>query len=106
MTWRTTPVELQDIVWDFCGDLRNVDTRHKKFNLLELRIWNMITGVGHLVPSRLLDLRAICNGVLKQYLRLAYRKAHLETAYESPLKLEELSNRIASPTTAQPLGLW
>ena len=106
MTWRTTPVELQDIVWDFCGDLRNADTRHKKFNLLELRIWNMITGVGHLVPSRLLDLRAIGNGVLKRYLRLSYRKAASQTANKRPLKLEQLSSRIASPTTAQPLGLW
>lgn len=106
MSWRTTPVDLRDIVWDFCGDLRNLDTRHKKFNLLELRIWNMITGVGYLSPSRLIDLRIAGSGVIKQYLRLAYRKAHLETANKRPLKLDELSNRIASPTKAQPRGLW
>ena len=106
MCWRTTPVDLQAIVWDFCGDLRNLDTRHKKFSVIELRIWNMITGLGYLTPSRLVYLRVVGAGVLKQYLRLAYRKAHLETAYKRPLKLDELSNRIASPTKVQPVGLW
>jgi hypothetical protein len=109
--FRTLPPELQDIVWDFCGDLRNADTRHKRFTMIELRTWTMLFGTRtrdsrrdrNLCPSRLLRYR---DGLLKRYLHLVYRKAHLETAYKGPLKLEQLSTRMASLTNAQVLGSW
>ena len=106
MSFRTLPPELQDIVWSFCGDLRDRFTRFHKFSMLELRVWNLITGVGYLTPSRLIGLRATGCGALKAYMSLAYRKAQLEASNKRPLKLEQLQSRTASrsPIRTQPLG--
>ena len=38
------PTVLQDIVWAFCGDLRDLRHRLHKFVGLEIRIWGIVRG--------------------------------------------------------------
>ena len=42
MSFWTLCEPVQDIVWDFCGDLRNPYTRRHKFVVLEVRLWSSL----------------------------------------------------------------
>ena len=42
--WNTLSKDVQDIVWYFCGDLRDARNRYHKFVGLELKVWQMLLG--------------------------------------------------------------
>ena len=44
MIWFTVPTELQSIVFDYAGSLKNEDTRRRRFLKLELECWGTILG--------------------------------------------------------------
>ena len=77
------PTDLQDIVWAFCGDLRDLRHRLHKFVGLEIRIWGIVRGC----PVRPSYLRARNNVrgpivKLKHALELAYLQAEQKAFLE------------------------
>ena len=73
--WNAVPVVLQDIVWAYCGDLRNRPHRLHKFCGLEIRLWGIMRG-RPVVPSYVRrQYRLIGVDSLKEILQLAYLKA-------------------------------
>ena len=83
--WDALPVELQDIVWTYCGDLRDLDNRNHKFLGLELKVWGMLRG--RLVDPSYLRRQYRCFGLnrLKEILQLAYMKSQRETFLKDTL---------------------
>ena len=84
MNWNALPADLQDIVWWFCGDLRNPRHRLHKFVGTEIRLWGILRG-SYCTPSYLTrQYRLIGVDRMKEILELAYlnaqRKAFLKTA--------------------------
>ena len=82
MGWAQVSADVQDIVWDFCGDLRNPVYRRRRFVGTEVKVWRMI--IGHPIsPSGLLRHYGFV-GVnnLKNTLELAYLQAQRESFLE------------------------
>ena len=83
--WDALPVDLQDIVWCFCGDLRNPRHRHHKFVSLELKLWQLLRGKP-VSPSHIVSqYRYFGVDRLKKILELAYFKAQREAFYKQPI---------------------
>ena len=80
--WPQLCTEVQDLVWEYCGDLRNISTRRHKFVGLEIKLWGII--VGHPVaPSELLkNYGYVGINNLKNTLKLAYLQAQGEALLE------------------------
>ena len=78
MHWGTLPEVLQDIVWSYCGDLRNWRHRLHKFVGLEIRLWGLMRG--HPVSPRYLTRQYRFFGVdrVKEILELSYVQAQRE----------------------------
>ena len=75
------PCVLQDIVWAFCGDLRDLRHRLHKFVGLEIRIWGIIRGCP-VRPSYLRAHRAYGIVKMKHALELAYLQAEQKSLFE------------------------
>ena len=76
--WNTLSKDVQDIVWYFCGDLRDARNRYHKFVGLELKVWQMLLGAP-IQPSYLIrQYRTLGVDRLKHILELAYAKAQRE----------------------------
>ena len=83
--WNALPVDLQDIVWVFCGDIRNRLLRNHKFIGLELKVWQMLRGAP-VSPSYLVSrYRFVGVDRLKHILELAYLKAQREAFLKKTL---------------------
>ena len=79
MSWDGIALDLQDIVWDFCGDLRVPLTRYWKFVGLELRMWSILNN-GPPLPSYIRRQYGFIGAdYLKHTIKLAYVKTHRET---------------------------
>ena len=78
MHWGTLPEVLQDIVWSYCGDLRNWRHRLHKFVGLEIRVWGLMRG--RPVSPRYLTRQYRFFGVdrVKEILELSYVQAQRE----------------------------
>ena len=77
------PTVLQDIVWAFCGDMRDLRHRLHKFVGLEIRIWGIVRGC----PVRPSYLRAFAHRVhgvvkMKHALELAYLQAEQKSLFK------------------------
>ena len=75
------PTDLQDIVWAFCGDLRDLRHRLHKFVGLEVRIWGIVRGAP-VRPSYLRAHRAHGIVKMKHALELAYLQAEQKSLFE------------------------
>ena len=77
------PNDLQDIVWAFCGDLRDLRHRLHNFVGLEIRIWGIARG-GPVRPSYLRAFAHRLHGVvtMKDALELAYLQAEQKAFLE------------------------
>ena len=86
-SWNTLSQDVQDIVWFFCGDLRDRRIRNHKFVGLELKVWQMLRGSERPVnPSYLVSqYRALGVDRLKHILELAYLKAQREAFLKKTL---------------------
>ena len=76
------PTDLQDIVWAFCGDLRDLRHRLHKFVGLEIRIWGIVRG-GPVRPSYLRAHRVHGIVKMKHALELAYLQAEQKALLKS-----------------------
>ena len=83
MHWGTLPEVLQDIVWTYCGDLRNWRQRLHKFVGLEIRVWGLMRG--RPVSPRYLRRQYRLLGVdcMKELLQLSYIQAQGKTLAEN-----------------------
>ena len=79
MSFWTLCEPLQDIVWDFCGDLRNPYTRRHKFVVLEVRLWSSLAPRPSDIPALKRQLGRVIGIAIKRYLQLSYEKAQRET---------------------------
>ena len=79
MHWGTLPEVLQDLVWTYCGDLRNWRHRLHKFVGLEIRLWGLMRG--RPVSPRYLTRQYRFFGVdrVKEILELSYVQAQRES---------------------------
>ena len=78
MHWGALPEVLQDLVWSYCGDLRNWRHRLHKFVGLEIRVWGLMRG--RPVSPRYLTRQYRLLGVdrVKEILELSYVQAQRE----------------------------
>ena len=78
MHWGTLPEVLQDVVWSYCGYLRNCRQRLHKFVGLEIRVWGLMRG--RPVSPRYLTRQYRLLGVdsVKELLQLSYVQAQRE----------------------------
>ena len=78
MHWSTLPEVLQDLVWTYCGDLRNWRHRLHKFVGLEIRVWGLMRG--RPLSPRYLTRQYRLLGVdsVKELLQLSYVQAQRE----------------------------
>ncbi len=78
MYWGALPEVLQDLVWTYCGDLRNWRHRLHKFVGLEIRVWGLMRG--RPVSPRYLTRQYRLLGVdrVKEILELSYVQAQRE----------------------------
>ena len=83
MNWSALPEDLQDVVWSFCGDLRNWRHRLHQFVGLELRVWGLMRG--RAVSPRYLRRQYRLLGVdcMKELLQLSYIQAQGKTLAEN-----------------------
>ena len=80
MGWDEIGPDAQDLIWCYCGDLRNVLHRNHKFVGLELKCWALI--MWKLTPSSLLrNYEFVGPQHLKECLYLAYLKAQSKVAH-------------------------
>ena len=78
MHWGALPEVLQDLVWSYCGDLRNWRHRLHKFVGLEIRVWGLMRG--RPLSPRYLTRQYRLLGVdrVKEILELSYVQAQRE----------------------------
>ena len=78
MYWGALPEVLQDLVWSYCGDLRNWRHRLHKFVGLEIRVWGLMRG--RPLSPRYLTRQYRLLGVdrVKEILELSYVQAQRE----------------------------
>ena len=78
MYWGALPEVLQDLVWSYCGDLRNWRHRLHKFVGLEIRVWGLMRG--RPLSPRYLTRQYRLLGVdrVKELLELSYVQAQRE----------------------------
>ena len=81
MSFWTLCEPLQDIVWDFCGDLRNPYTRRHKFVVLEMRLWSSLAPRPSDIGALKRQLGLVIGTAIKRYLQLSYEKAQRETLF-------------------------
>ena len=83
MSWDEVCTDAQDLVWSFCGDLRDVHLRYHKFVGVELKIWSLLAAPLPLRPSYLVrQYRHVGINRLKDTLELAYLEAQRKTLPE------------------------
>ena len=83
MNWDEIGADAQDLVWSFCGDLRDARQRHHKFVGIELKCWNLLAAPVRLRPSYLVrQYRHVGINHLKDTLELAYLNAQREAFAE------------------------
>ena len=71
------PKPLMRIIWEYCGDLRNLQTRRHKFVCLEIKAWDILLGAP-LQPSVLTGSGRKLGHTINEYMNNVYEKSEKE----------------------------